>query len=63
MEEGFHTAPPGRKIIGRTLSLGFTLGYFRLFPPGRTALNVSLFPHLRIAEYNPHRTNPCRQKQ
>jgi hypothetical protein len=50
MEEGFHTALPGRKIIGRTLSQGFTLGYFRLFPPGRTALNASLFSHLELLE-------------
>jgi hypothetical protein len=26
------------------------LGYFRLFPPGRTALNASLFPHLELLE-------------
>jgi hypothetical protein len=38
-----HTAPPGRESLGRTLPQGFTLGYFRLFPPGRTALNASLF--------------------
>jgi len=43
---GFHTAPPGRESLGRTLPQGFTLGYFRLFPLGRTALNASLFPHL-----------------
>jgi hypothetical protein len=47
---GFHTAPPGRKILGRTLPQGFTLGYFRLFPPGRTALNASLFPRLELLE-------------
>jgi hypothetical protein len=29
---GFHTAPTGRKILGRTLPQGFTLGYFRFFP-------------------------------
>jgi hypothetical protein len=45
---GFHTAPPGRESLGRTLPQGFTLGYFRLFPPGRTALNASLFPHLEL---------------
>jgi hypothetical protein len=47
---GFHTAPPGREFLGRTLPQGFTLGYFRLFPPGRTALNASLFPHLELLQ-------------
>jgi hypothetical protein len=46
--QGFHTAPPGRESFGRTLPQGFTLGYFRLFPPGRTALDASLFPHLEL---------------
>jgi hypothetical protein len=45
---GFHTAPPGRESLGRTFPQGFTLDYFRLFPPGRTALNASLFPHLEL---------------
>jgi hypothetical protein len=47
---GFHTAPPGRESLARTLPQGFTLGYFRLFPPGRTALNASLFPHLELVQ-------------
>jgi hypothetical protein len=33
---GFHTAPLGRESLGRTLSQGFTLGYFRPLPPGGT---------------------------
>jgi hypothetical protein len=45
---GFHTAPPGRESLARTLPQGFTLGYFRLFLPGRTALNASLFLHLEL---------------
>jgi hypothetical protein len=45
---GFHTAPPGRESLGRTFPQGFTLGYFRLFPPGRTVLNASLFLHLEL---------------
>jgi hypothetical protein len=45
---GFHTALPGRESLGRTLSQGFTLGYFRLFPPGGTALDASLLPHLEL---------------
>jgi len=44
----FHTAPPGRESLGRTLPQGFTLGYFRLFPPGRIALNASLFLLLEL---------------
>jgi len=51
---GFHTSPPGRESLGRTLPQGFTLGYFRLFPPGRTALNASLFPHLELLISNTH---------
>jgi hypothetical protein len=43
--------PSGAEILGRTLLQGFTLGYFRLFPPGRTALNASLFPHLELLEH------------
>jgi hypothetical protein len=48
MVQGSHTAPPGRESFGQTPPKGFTLGYFRLFPPGRTALNASLFPHLEL---------------
>jgi len=36
------------KIAQASFPQGFTLGYFRLFPPGRTALNASLFPHLEL---------------
>jgi hypothetical protein len=41
---GFHTAPPG----GNPLVERFP--YFRLFPPGRTALNASLFPHVELVQ-------------
>ena len=48
-EQGFRTAPPGRKSSDRTLTQGFTLGYFRLLPPGGTALLAPLFAPFRIA--------------
>jgi len=50
---GFHTAPTGRESLGRTFPQGFTLGCFRLFPPGRTALNASLFPYLELLDHRP----------
>jgi hypothetical protein len=40
----------GNPLVERSPQ-GFTLGYFRLFPPGRTALNASLFPHLKLLLY------------
>ena len=49
----FHTAPPGRQSLGRTLPQGFTLGYFRLFPPGRKASIVWLFFRLKSREKAP----------
>jgi len=49
---GLSHRPPGRESLGRTLPQGFTPGYFRLFPPGRTALNASLFPHLLLRQIN-----------
>jgi hypothetical protein len=35
--QGVHTALTGRESLCRTLTQGFTLGYFRLLPPGGTA--------------------------
>jgi hypothetical protein len=39
-------------------SNGFTLGYFRLLPPGRTALNASLFLHLELLA-----SQPCKHRR
>jgi len=33
----------------------FTLGYFRLLPPGGTALDASLLPHLELLVADPFR--------
>src|SRR5580658_4598743 len=35
----FHPAPPGRENRDRELSQGFTLGYFRILPPGGAMWN------------------------
>jgi hypothetical protein len=45
----FRTAPTGRKSSSHMLTQGFTLGYFRLLPPGGTTLLVS---HSFIRKYN-----------
>jgi hypothetical protein len=68
MALGFHTAPPGRGSLGRTLPQGFTLGYFRPLPPGGTVLDASLLPHLDLLSHerpdesgsNAHNALGCR---